>query len=414
MRASRGSLLLFGALLVATVVLAGANTARAAGVTLLVNGEDVTVDAEPYLKNGRTMVPVKFIADKLGYKSEWVAATKQVKLSRGGDVLWLQVGSTTMYKGAHKTTRVPLDAAPEIQNDRTMVPAKAVTEAFGGSVSWEPTAKVASVITYKAEPFPKKEIVVGLIPSQEAQALADKAKPFAEKLQNHLKLPVKVYVGTDYTATIEAMGAKQVDVGMFGPQSYVLAHDRGYADVLLASVRNGSKTYRSQIVVAKDAPFQSLKDLKGKKIAFVDPASTSGYTYPLAMLIEAGLDPEKDVTLVEAGGHDKTILALLRGDVDAAFSFDDARDIVEKADPNVKKKTRILAKSDPIPNDVMSVRSDLSPYWKAKLKEAFKVLALTEDGKKDLKAIYNIDGFADAKDSEYDIVRRTFRLLKKS
>ncbi|MBE3595901.1 MAG: phosphate/phosphite/phosphonate ABC transporter substrate-binding protein [Hydrogenibacillus sp.] len=386
-------------------------TAGAAPLTLIVNGNDVTVDSAPYLKDGRTMVPIKFVSDALGYKIEWLGASKEVKITKGNQTLWLKIGSKTMYADAQKKRAVALDTAPEIKDGRTMVPARAITEAFGGTVSWEPTAKVASIITYKAEPYPKKEIVVGLIPSQEAQSLQDKAKPLAGMLSKYLGITVKTYVGTDYTATIEAIGAKQVDVGMFGPQSYVLAHDKGYADVLLASIRNGSKTYRSQIVVANDSPIRSIKDLKGKKIAFVDPASTSGYVYPVAMLKEAGLDTDKDVKLIEAGGHDKTILALLRGDVDAAFSFDDARTVVEKSDPDVMKKTRILAKSDPIPNDVMSVRSDLSNYWRAKIKEAFKLVSLTDEGKKELKAIYNIDGFADASDSEYDVVRRTYRLI---
>ncbi|CAM3358336.1 phosphate/phosphite/phosphonate ABC transporter substrate-binding protein [Hydrogenibacillus schlegelii] len=256
-----------------------------------------------------------------------------------------------------------------------------------------------------------KKLVVGLVPSQEAENLDAKAKPLADLLSEKLGVPVEVFVGSDYTAVIEGMGAGQVDIGFLNPKGYVTAKEKGYADVLLKAVRNGSDTYRAQIVVAHDSPIRAIADLKGKKIAYVDPQSTSGYVYPVVLLKKNGIDPEKDVTMVEAGGHDKTILALLRGDVDAAFSFDDARTIVQKADPAVMDKTRILAYTDPIPNDTVSVRTNLPNEWKDKIKQAFLDIAQDEKGKQVIRDIYNHEGYAPAQDSDFDVVREADRLL---
>ncbi|MDI3269936.1 MAG: phosphate/phosphite/phosphonate ABC transporter substrate-binding protein [Bacillota bacterium] len=256
-----------------------------------------------------------------------------------------------------------------------------------------------------------QKLVVGFVPSQEAENLQAKAKPLADLLTEQLGIPVEVFVGSDYTAVIEGMGAGKVDIGFLNPKGYVTAKEKGYADVLLKAVRNGSDSYRSQIVVRADSPIQSVADLKGKTIAFVDPQSTSGYVYPVVLLKKNGIDPEKDVNLVEAGGHDKTILALLRGDVDAAFSFDDARTIVQKVDPDVMQKTRILTYTDPIPNDTVSVRSSLSPEWHEKIQKAFLAIAEDPKGKEIIKEIYSHDGYAPAKDQDFDVVREASRLL---
>ncbi len=58
-------------------------------------------------------------------------------------------------------------------------------------------------------------------------------------------------------------------------------------------------SYKSEILVKKDSKIKSLKDLKGKKIALQDVTSTAGYTFPLAMLTEAGINATKDMKIVK-------------------------------------------------------------------------------------------------------------------
>ena len=63
--------------------------------------------------------------------------------------------------------------------------------------------------------------------------------------------------------------------------------------------------YFAEVFVRKDSDIKSIADLKGKKIAFVDPSSASGYIYAGAMLKDAGIDLEKDIQYQFSGGHDK-------------------------------------------------------------------------------------------------------------
>src|SRR5258708_17935699 len=91
---------------------------------------------------------------------------------------------------------------------------------------------------------------------------------------------------------------------------------------MLASLRQGSKTYRSQIVVRADSGINSIEQLRGKKFAFVDPASASGFLFPNALLAGMGLDYKTFFSdTIFAGGHDKVIIAVYNKQADGGASF---------------------------------------------------------------------------------------------
>src|SRR5205823_509065 len=139
------------------------------------------------------------------------------------------------------------------------------------------------------------------------------------------------------------------------------AHSRGGANVILITKRKGQTKYFGIIIVPSDSPAKKVADLKGKRFAFVDPLSTSGSLYAKMLLAESGLDPEKDLQGIYAGGHDKVAIAVYRGQVDAgaiyADQVSDARDRLTELYPDIKKKTRVLARTATIPNDTVSVRA---------------------------------------------------------
>jgi phosphonate transport system substrate-binding protein len=265
-----------------------------------------------------------------------------------------------------------------------------------------------------------KELTVQFVPSQNAETLEAKAKPLEKLLGDKLGIPVKVSVSTNYNTIIEAMASKQVDVGFLPPSAYVLAHDSKTppaADILLQAQRfgvedaTGSPTtslvdfYKAMIIVKADSPIKTLADLKGKKIAWQNVTSAAGYLYPAYMLKKAGVDPEKDVTGVTVTGHDKGVLAVLNGDVDAAAIFQDARTIVAKDFPDVFTQTRVLGYSDKIPNDTISVRPDMDKDWQKKISQAFIDIGNDPDGQKIISDVYSHKGYIVSEDKIFDIVR---------
>jgi phosphonate transport system substrate-binding protein len=181
-----------------------------------------------------------------------------------------------------------------------------------------------------------------------------------------------VRVGQSYGAVVEAMANGQVDVGFFGPVSYLQAKKRAGAELLAVSVEHGSSTYYSGIFVPSASPLKSLADLKGKTLAVGDPGSTSSFTYPLAMLLKAGVDPAKDLAKIFlAGSHVNSLSACAQGRADAgAASFLSFEKAVseKKIAPDA---LRPLAKSDPIPGPPLAMHPGLDAETKKKLREGF-------------------------------------------
>ncbi|WP_180532518.1 phosphate/phosphite/phosphonate ABC transporter substrate-binding protein, partial [Staphylococcus haemolyticus] len=169
---------------------------------------------------------------------------------------------------------------------------------------------------------------------------------------------------------------------------------------------------KSEILVKKDSGIKSVKDLKGKKIALQDVTSTAGYTFPLVELDKEGVNVLRDMKVVNMKGHDQAVISLMNGDVDAAAVFNDARKIVKKDEPKVFDETKILKLTKPIPNDTISVRSDMDSKFRDKLNKAFKDIAKTKEGHKVISEVYSHENYVDSKDENFDIVREYDKKVK--
>ncbi|MEN9203061.1 MAG: phosphate/phosphite/phosphonate ABC transporter substrate-binding protein [Thermostichus sp. DG_1_5_bins_95] len=257
------------------------------------------------------------------------------------------------------------------------------------------------------------KLVLGVTPYREAQQLIDSLQPFAELLSEKLGIPVETFVSTDYTGLVEAIGTNRVDIGLFGPAALVEAVDRHNAKVILASVRRGSTTYRSQFNVPCGGEIDSFDDLKGKTIAFVDPASASGYQFPFVFLKnEHKIDANVDMKPVFVGAHDAAVLAVYNGDVDVSTSFEGAQKNLVKDYPDIEQKVCVLGYTSDIPNDGTVVRAGLPAELTEKIAAAMMEIPQSEEGKKLTEELFNVTGFAPIDASAYDIVRevsKTFR-----
>ena len=274
--------------------------------------------------------------------------------------------------------------------------------------------------------YTPKSLSIQFVPSQNAQTLEARAKPLEKMLSKRLGIPVIVTTSTSFNAPIEAMSSKKIDVAFLPPDGYVLAHKRGVADVLLQAERYGIKqpngqatknlvkSYRAEILVRKNSKIKSWKDLKGKSISIQDPTSSGGYLFPVAELKQKGLDVTKDCKLVTVTGHDQGVLNVLNGDTDAAFVFEDARNTVKKDQPDIMNKVVPIYFTHDIPNDTISVRSDMSKAFRKKLAKAFIDIAHTKEGHKVIEQVYTHQGYAYTKDSDFDVIRRYQKIAGQS
>ncbi len=181
---------------------------------------------------------------------------------------------------------------------------------------------------------------MGLIPADDAAEMLRAYEPIKEYLSKELGIPVEIQVTSDYTAAINAMKYKHIDMAWFGPFSYVIASKVANAEAIVNGVKEstGSATYKSVIIVNAESGIKTLADLKGKTFAFVDPASTSGNLMPRKMLIENGINPENDFT--EYLTHNAVQYAIANGKVDAGAIGDNVYDRMIKEgeiDPKFSK-----------------------------------------------------------------------------
>ncbi|WP_313756722.1 phosphate/phosphite/phosphonate ABC transporter substrate-binding protein [Tissierella sp.] len=256
----------------------------------------------------------------------------------------------------------------------------------------------------------KKEEVIkmGFVPMKDGDKLIESVEPLTEILSKELGIKVEGFTATNYVGVVEGLGSGQVDFGFIPPFAYVLANKESKADVILTALnKSGEAKYRSQFLVRKDGGIKSFSDIKGKKVAFVDPSSTSGYLFPGAHLIKEGIDLEMDMEYIYAGGHDKALQLLLNGDVNVATTFVDARDRYKEDFPEAMEKTEVLGYTDYIPNISVTVRGDMDKEMQENIKNALLNVAKSEEGAKLLKDLFNMYGFEEATDSDYDIIRTT-------
>nr|WP_280951875.1 phosphate/phosphite/phosphonate ABC transporter substrate-binding protein [Alteribacter populi] len=257
-----------------------------------------------------------------------------------------------------------------------------------------------------------EKLTMGFIPSQDADELADTAQPLADQLSEELGIEVEAELMMDFVGLIEAMRTQQVDIGFLNPFGFVQAEDRADAEVILKSERDGETSYLAQYSVPADSDIESIDDLveqEGLVWAYADDLSTSGYLFPASQLRNMGVENlDNHFNRFTVGGHDNAMIALLDGQADFATTFEDGRDSVADEFPDVYDDIRVIGYTDPIPNDTISVRSDLPEEMKEDIKQAFLNFNDDEEMLEVLYDIYTWTGIAEATSEEYDIVRDVF------
>ncbi len=196
--------------------------------------------------------------------------------------------------------------------------------------------------------------------------------PVFNGITEHYGIHFKLSTGDSYAAVVEGMCNDQADIAWYGAVTYGQANKRCGVDLLAVDVKHGDSSYYSGIFVAKGSGIDSIADLKGKKMAFGSPSSTSSFNFPVAMLIANGVDPVKDLDkVIIAGSHSASLAALAEGKVDAAAASYNSFGKAVKKGAIDSAKFKPLAKSQPIPNPPMAMNRGLSSELKAKLRMAF-------------------------------------------
>jgi phosphonate transport system substrate-binding protein len=200
-----------------------------------------------------------------------------------------------------------------------------------------------------------------------------RVQPILDQITKDTGLHFEVKFTDSYAGTLEGLATRHADIAQLGgPFVYLKARERGVAELLAVGVRAGESTYYGACFVKKDSGIKTLKDLKGHSCAFGDVNSMSSFNYPCAMMMQAGLDPSKDLSAVYlTNSHANVLAALAAGKVDAgccAIGSFEAAVNQGRMDPS---KFVMIAKSDALPGTPLVMYPKLSKEVKAKLRQGY-------------------------------------------
>jgi phosphate/phosphite/phosphonate ABC transporter binding protein len=262
-----------------------------------------------------------------------------------------------------------------------------------------------------SRPVAARDLEFGFTPVLGQAAERAEFEPLTGYLSDAIGQKVVIYVAKDYGDLRTKMEAGEVDIGSFSPFAYVDAERGGKIHIIAQSVIDGSATYLGIIVARKDSGLKSLADLKGKRFAFVDPKSASGYVYPRAMLVEKGINPDTFFKeTIFAGDHKKVIADVLDKRVDAGATYDNALGIAKNSGM-ASDDLAVIASTDPIPHDAIAVRIGLDEGLTKKIQTALVNLDKNDAGRRVIaNSKKKLTGHIIAKDSTFDVVRRTAKI----
>jgi phosphonate transport system substrate-binding protein len=251
-------------------------------------------------------------------------------------------------------------------------------------------------------------IIWALVPSGETQAIVAGADDIVEMLEEETGLYFEAVVATDYSGVIEALASDPPAAHMAALNTFgaILAAERGVAEVALVAVRRGRAFYDGQIVAAADSGITSLEDLPGATFARPDPTSTSGWIVPQIVLAAAGVDPEADIEVLDAGSHPAVISAVYSGSADAGASYIDARTAIQDDNADVMEKVVVVEEFGPIPNDGIQFSTEMDPEMVETITQAFLDISATEEGAAALDSVYNWNEVVRQGDDFYDPFRQ--------
>jgi len=269
-------------------------------------------------------------------------------------------------------------------------------------------AALAFAATTHAAPSPDPQTLkVALLPDENASTVIKNNQGLKDYLESQLGRKIELIVTTDYSSMIEAMRHGRLDLAYFGPLSYVLARQKSEIEPFAALKVKGSTTYQSVVIGNVSSGVKTIGDIRGKNMAYGDKVSTSSHLIPKSVLAEQGLNVGDDYKEHFVGSHDAVALAVQNGHAQAGgLSRPIFESLVERKMVSLDK-VKVLAYSKPFPQYPWTLRSNLKPELKDKIRNAF--LNLKDPAV--LKA-FKAEGFDTITDKHYDVVRNLGHLLK--
>jgi phosphonate transport system substrate-binding protein len=241
-------------------------------------------------------------------------------------------------------------------------------------------------------------------PVADRDLIAADVAPFQKYLEDVLHRPVEISVATSYEDLLETVVAGRADVGVLPPNTYVHAKLKDpRIEILASKLIDGSSGSDGEIFVPQTSTAHALVDLKGKRVCFSDPLSTTGYLLPRKAFRDAGLDPDKDIISHISGTHTQVLRDLVNDVCDAGATYSGGYLAADRAGIPVAQVRHFLF-TGRTPQDAICGTSTLSASDRKKVQNALFAFDAKKAGTMG-GHVERITGFSRSTDHDYDSVR---------
>jgi phosphonate transport system substrate-binding protein len=220
----------------------------------------------------------------------------------------------------------------------------------------------------------------GVIPVETQTSTTRTMDGFLKHAEKETGAKWELYTATDYSGVMNALIAGQINLAWLSGFSYCQTYmdsKGGVEPLVAASEPDGSMGYNAVVVVRADSPYKTIEDLKGKVVARTDPLSGSGYLIPTAAFRAMGKPVDEYFRSPLSGGHPQSVLGVLKGTYDAAFTWTSKNDNIGNLRAMMnqgllkREEIRIIWTSAPLPSPPVVIRKDIPPEMRADMEKLF-------------------------------------------
>jgi phosphonate transport system substrate-binding protein len=216
-------------------------------------------------------------------------------------------------------------------------------------------------------------LIFAYTPTEDPAVYQKAWDPFIKHMEKVTGKRVVFFPVQSNAAQYEAMRSGRLHVaGVNAGGNATAVNCAGFVPFTMMAAKDGSFGYEMEIIVPADSPIKTPADLKGKKIAFTDATSNSGFKAPSAILkADFNLESKRDFEPVFSGKHDNSILGVVNKDYEAAAVANSVLNRMLDRKVFDKAKIRSIYKSETFPTTGYGHVYNLDPQLVEKVKEAF-------------------------------------------
>jgi len=235
---------------------------------------------------------------------------------------------------------------------------------------------------------PAQKFNLGLIPEQDLFSQKERYEPLARYLSEKVGLKVEIKILSRYGNIIDNFVSGELDGAFFGSFTGALAIKKiGVIPLARPVWLDGTSTYYGMIFVRKDSGIKNSNDMKGKRFAFVDKATTAGWLLPLQFFHVNGIEDFNNwfAETYFTGTHEDAIYDVLNKKADIGAAKNTVFYRLAEKDSKINNELQILATSPKVPSNTLAVRKELDKPIIKKLKNVLLQMEQDKQGQEILK-----------------------------